>query len=225
VPLEGTSNPALVCDFGKDWRFFLRDLQFDRAGRPVMLYILRHRRKALPAPESRIWSTSRWASREWETTGTLYSDQDYDAGCLLIERNLQYAVLPTDPGPRRNTAGGNLVRWRSEDQGRSWYPRPLTFDTDLNHNWVRHPQDGQPDFELIWADGNTRRPSESHLYCADAAGNVYLLPVTMSTDAAKPKRVWAAPAPASQPAATQSSAAGSAATSPAAVQVPASRPQ
>jgi len=206
LPLQSANNQALAYDLGNGWKFFLRDLQFDRMGNPIVLYILRHRRRIVTAPESRIWSTSRWIGREWEHTGTLYSDSDCDAGSMEVDRLTWYVTIPSRPGPQPNASGGEIVRWRSEDQGRSWYPQRLTHDSEFNHNWVRRPVNADPRFAWLWADGNPRSPSESRIWFSDEAGNVHVLPSIMNTETAKPELVWKAPEPATQPTDTQPSA-------------------
>lgn len=194
LPLASADNPARILD-RENWRFFLRDLAFDGVGNPVIFYHLRHVRRQLTAPESRVWSTSRWTGREWESNATLFSDSDHDAGCLMVDRLLWTAYLPTPPGPQPGSSGGEIVRWRSEDQGRSWAPQRLTFDEAVNHNWVRRVVDGRPEMVVLWADGHTHDPSESRLYFADQAGNVFRLPLDLDEQAGIPEQVWSAPAP------------------------------
>ncbi len=200
LPLNSANNQALVCDFGSQWRYFLRDLAFDPRGNPLMLYIMRHLRNSSPAPDTRIWYTSRWAIREWETTGTVRTDSDFDGGCILGEKNIWHMVLPSIAEPQISTSGGSLVRWKTEDQGRSWYPQQLSFDPAVNHNWVRRVVEAAPELWFLWSDGNSRRPGESRIWLGDRAGNALVLPTAMTADFQKPELVWKAPEPQTQPA-------------------------
>jgi hypothetical protein len=206
VPLADAANPARVRDH-KNWQFILCDLAFDGVGNPIIVSIVRHMSKPEPAPNSRIWATTRWTGREWEANGGFHSDSDQDAGCLEVDKTIWHAAAPARPGPQPDSPGGEIARLRSEDQGRSWYLHPLTENSPTNHNWVRRPADAQPAMALLWADGNPREPSESHLYFADKPGNVYRLPPNMTEPAAKPDLIRKAPEPASAPAdATQPAA-------------------
>lgn len=199
LPLTEPQNTAFVFDHN-NWKAYLRDLTFDTRGNPIAFYLMRHGRRHLPAPESRVWTTSRWTGREWETTGAMFADSDNDAGCLEVDKIVWFATVPSRSGPQSNSSGGEIMRWRSEDAGRSWYRWPLTPNTTVNHNWVRRVMDGKPEFSTIWADGNTREFSPSRLYFADRPGNVYALPTVMDGEAAAPELVWKGPEPQTQPA-------------------------
>jgi hypothetical protein len=200
VPLRSADGPAMVCNFGAEWRYLLRDFVFDARGNPIVLYIMRHTKNVSSLPNTRIWYTTRWAIREWETTSTVRTDSDFDGGCISSEKIVWYMTVPTIAGPQPNNAGGSLVRWRSEDQGRSWYPQQLTHDESVNSNWVRHPVDAAPEMSLLWADGDMRKPSPSRICFADREGNAYVLPTTMPAESQKPELVWKAPPPKTQPA-------------------------
>lgn len=204
VPLTEVRNPALVNDYGTQWRVFLRGLTFSQMGNPTVLYIARHTSKAMASQSSRLWTLSRWASRDWETAVTLYSDSDFDGGDMAMDRLTWYMTVPTIAGPQPNAAGGDLVRWKSQDGGRSWYPLRLTHDCTLNQNWPRHPVEASPGLDFIWADGNPRKPSGSRIYFADRPGNTYVLPATMKDEVSKPELLWKAPPPATKPAPTTS---------------------
>ncbi len=201
LPLDSAENPALVRDYtALNRRVFLQDLLFDQAGAPAILYILVHRNDILPRDRSRVWTTARWAISEWEVTGVLRSDHDADAGCLTAERFIWRLFAPTDPGVRPRTAGGGMIRWTSDDMGRSWSPLELTPSAERHHNYARHPLGARDDFYVFWADGDTGQPSASHLYFADKAGNVYVLPANMEGPEAEPQQVLIAPPPETQPA-------------------------
>jgi hypothetical protein len=100
-------------------------------------------------------------------------------------------IAPTDPGPQTYNTGGSIVLWRSSDQGHQWTKmRDMTPGCTRNQSYPRRPVDANPDFYAFWADGNGRKPSESHLYFSNKQGNVFELPYQMTTETAKPKEVF-----------------------------------
>lgn len=204
LPLTNVKNAAGICDYQEKYRVFLRNIAFSQTGTPAILHLICHKSKMSPAQNSRMLTISRWAIREWETGAALRSDHNLDGGELVIDRMKWYLMVPTIAGPQPKTAGGDLVRWMSEDAGRSWYPLRLTNNSEVNHNWPRHPLNANAGMDFLWADGNTRKPSASRIYFADRQGNTYVLPTAMDADTAKPKLVQKAPPPTTtKPAATQ----------------------
>jgi hypothetical protein len=198
VPLTSEDNPAQLLDH-KNWRCLLRDLTFDGMGNPVILYIVRHQSRPMASARTRIWGTARWGGREWLHNGVLFSNSDHDGGCIEVDGLSWYATFPSIANPQPNSSGGEIVRWRSDTQGRSWYPQRLTFDSPVNHNWVRRVSDANADLMLLWADGHPLQPSASRLYFADQAGNVYRLPEVVHDNPAAPELVWQAPEPQTEP--------------------------
>ena len=76
-----------------------------------------------------------------------------------------------------------MVMWTSRDEGATWKRvKSLTPNSTTMHTYARRPLNAHPDFYAIWADGNTRRPSESRLYFADRSGVVRQFPAEMKTD-------------------------------------------
>ncbi|MGZ4965327.1 MAG: BNR-4 repeat-containing protein, partial [Limisphaerales bacterium] len=54
----------------------------------------------------------------------------------------------------------------------------------------RRPLNAAPEFYALWADGNPRQPSGSHLYFTDKTGShVWRLPKKMTADMATPEVV------------------------------------
>jgi len=65
----------------------------------------------------------------------------------------------------------------------------VTQHSRYNHTHVRRPLNAHPDFYAFWADGDTRKPSESHLYfCNQSGERVFSMPGHMDGD-------WASPDP------------------------------
>jgi hypothetical protein len=120
------------------------------------------------------------------------SGNNYDHGSLYIEEDGSWRVIaPTDPGPQAYNAGGEIVMWRSKDQGATWEKlAQLTHDSPMNHTYARRPFNAHPDFYALWADGNAREPSECSLYFTNQKGDhVWRLPRKMSAEFATPEAV------------------------------------
>lgn len=199
LPLKTEDNGAKAYDYGSDWSLFLRNLVFSPMGYPIILQVVRQSSTVEPVRQSRLWTVTRWVGRGWESAATLSSDSDFDGGDLAADRLALYLAAATIPGPQPETAGGDMVRWKSLDQGRSWYPERLTHDSPVNQNWSRHPVNAVAAVDFLWADGNALKPSPSRIYFADRAGNTYVLPTLMKADTAKPELLWAAPPPPPEP--------------------------
>ncbi len=122
IPLAGVQNPALVHDYKADGLLvYLKDLNFDGQGRPVLLYIASKGYASGPANDPRTWHTARWDGKQWQIRQVTTSDHNYDFGSLYIERDGTWRVIaPTDPGPQPYFTGGEMVMWTSRDQGLNW---------------------------------------------------------------------------------------------------------
>ena len=99
VPLTAVKNPALVHDYQADKRIvYMKDINFDAEGRPILLYLTSGGWEAGPANDPRIWETARWTGSEWEIRGSIRSDNNYDTGSLYVEQGGALA----DHRPDRN---------------------------------------------------------------------------------------------------------------------------
>ncbi|MFZ5833366.1 MAG: BNR-4 repeat-containing protein [Planctomycetota bacterium] len=193
LPLQDASNPALVHDYQADERLvYLKDLGFDSAGRPIILYLTSGGYESGPSGDPRTMCTARWTGDSWEIRTAMTADNNYDAGSLLIESDTHWRVVaPTAPGPQPFNTGGEIEVWETTDAGANWRKvRALTHDSPLNHTYVRRPLNAQPDFYLQWADGHGRQRSESRLYFTNAAcDRVWRLPEKMSGETSRPEEV------------------------------------
>jgi hypothetical protein len=190
LPLTTPENPALVHNYQAEGRnVYMKDLAFDSAGRPVILYLTSGGWESGPKNDPRTWCTARWTGTQWEIQGSIRSDNNYDTGSLYVESdNLWRIIGPTEPGPQRYNTGGEVAMWTSSDQGKTWQMvKQLTHDSPLNHTYCRKPVAAHPDFCALWADGHGREPSESRLYFCDKEGNVRMLPKEMQADFARPE--------------------------------------
>lgn len=201
LPLSEVDNPALVMDYEERKRLvYLKDLTFDPMGNPIILFVTSKGYEAGPKNGWRNWMTARWTRREWEITGAIRSDNNYDTGCLHVEKIDQWRMFaPTVTGPQPYNPGGEVAMWTTEDLGRSWYRKLLTRDSEFNHTYMRRPVNAHPGFYAYWADGHGRKPSASRLYFATKEGDVFRLPTVMTGDFAKPEHVPGPPEPPSNP--------------------------
>ncbi len=192
LPLSRPANPALVRDYQAEGKLvYLKDLNFDAEGRPVILFLTS--KGHLPGEENgpREWQTARWDGRQWNIRPCTTSDHNYDHGSLYIEeKGLWRVIAPTDPGPQPFGTGGDMVMWTSENQGRTWSRvKRLIADPVRNHSYARRPVSAAPDFYALWADGNARAPSESGIYFCDRLGQVRRLPARMTSKTQAPEVV------------------------------------
>jgi hypothetical protein len=187
LPLRERHNAALVRDYkADDLLVYKKDLQFDRGGRPVILYLTSKSWNPGPKGGPHKWYTAQWTGSDWRIRYFTGSDHNYDFGSLYIEADGTWRVIaPTDAGPEPFGTGGEIVMWTSRNEGASWRRvKNLTKKSPLMHTYVRRPLHAHPEFYAIWADGSTRRPSESRLYFTDRMGNkVCQLPTEMSETA------------------------------------------
>ncbi len=193
TPVTGMQNPALIRDYQREGRLvYLKDINFDRDGNPVLLYITSANHAPGPAGDPRIWTIAHWTGKEWQYHEITHSTHNYDMGSLYIEDDGAWRVIgPTEPGPQPWGAGGEMAAWLSRDQGASWKKvRDLTQNSRGNHCYARRPVNAHPKFYAFWADGHAHEFSESFLYFTNKAGNyVYKLPYEMTTKYAHPEKL------------------------------------
>lgn len=194
LPLTETNNPALAYDSrAENLLVYLKDVNFDRNGRPVILFL--STKGFEPGPENgpREWQTLRWTGKEWVRRPFTTSGNNYDHGSLYIEPDGTWRVIgPTELGPQPYNPGGTMVMWTSRDEGLTWKrAKQLTHDGSHNHTYARRPLNAHPDFYALWADGHGRQPSKSAIYFTNQRGDhVWRLPVKMNSEFAKPEIAW-----------------------------------
>ena len=190
-PLEMVMNEALVREYEcEDLRVYMKDLNFDAHGRPVVLYLTSRGAHAGPQNDPRTWTTARWTGSEWEIRSAVVSDNNYDTGCLHIEPYGTWRIIgPTETGPQPYNTGGEVAVWTSVDQGRTWSRECLvTKNSPFNHGYVRRPVNAHPEFYAFWADGHAREVSESRLYFCDKSGEkLFRLPPDMRGQTQQPE--------------------------------------
>ncbi len=192
VPLQTADNPALVRNYqAENLLVYLKDLQFDGDGRPVLVYSTSRGFEPGPANGERTLCAARWTGNDWRFHAVTTTDHNYDSASLSFDADGAWRIIsPTEPGPQPFGTGGEMVIWTSSDQGVTWRAeKQLTAGSERNHSYARRPVSAHPDFFALWADGHARKPSESHLYFCNAKGDVFRLPTTMEGHTARPKLV------------------------------------
>lgn len=192
VPLTSVKNPALVRDYQAEGLLvYLKDLQFDRDSRPVLVFSTSTGFEPGPQNGARTLRIAKWDGRDWTFHDVTTTDHNYDSASLSFDGNGTWRIIgPTEPGPQPFGTGGEMVVWLSADKGETWRKdKQLTAGSKLNQSYARRPVNARPDFVALWADGNARKPSESHLYFCNAKGDVFLLPAIMYEETARPQIV------------------------------------
>ncbi len=190
VPLKSPENPALLHNYRDEGRLvYVKDMNFDARGNPLMLYVTGGGWRAGPDNDPRLWHLARWTGSEWVYTLVSRSDHNYDMGSLYVEGDTLRVIAPTETGPQPYHTGGEVAVWTSRDLGRTWKKqRQVTSDSPRNHTYVRRPTNAHDPFYAFWADGDPSKRGRSDLYFCNAAGDrVRRLPVKMTTDAAQPE--------------------------------------
>src|SRR5690606_29427457 len=119
LPLTEVSNHALVHNYDAEERnVYISDVNFDKKGNPVILYLTST--GPLPGPEDgpRIWYTAYWTGKKWDIKEFTSSGNNYDMGSIYIEENNLWKVIaPTKTGPQPYNTGGEMVMWVSKNKG------------------------------------------------------------------------------------------------------------
>ncbi|MCE5252151.1 BNR repeat-containing protein [bacterium] len=190
IPLVSPRNDALVHDYRSEGLLvYMKDINFDADGRPVILYITSRGSESGPQNDPRTWTTARWDGEKWRINPVTVSDNNYDMGSLYIEEDGTWRIIgPTGTGPQPYNCGGEVAVWVSSDRGVSWRKAcQVTSQSEYNHSYVRRPVNANPGFYAFWADGNGREPSPSRLYMCDRTGErVMRFPEHMNRTDEKP---------------------------------------
>lgn len=192
LPLTDPENPALIHDYqAEGLNVYLKDIQFDNEGKPVILFITSLGWQSGPQHDPRTWRLARWTGRTWNISTVATSDNNYDMGSLYIENETTWRIIgPTETGPQAYNTGGEMAMWLSKDKGKTWTrTRRLTRNSERNHTYARRPVNAHPDFYALWADGNGRTTSQSDLYFCDKKGNVFHLPRQMEDNLTRPQAI------------------------------------
>ena len=183
LPVTIVDHAARVKDYySQDKNVYLKDVNFDAVGNPVGLYLTSGGHAPGPANDPREWHVIRWTGRQWEDQVVTTSDHNYDMGSLFIEEGVWTVVAPTENSPQRYGGGGEVVMWKSSDQGKHWNKaKQVTQHSERNHNYLRRVVNGKDPFVYFWADGNPDTLSRSVMYFGDRQGHYWQLPYTMDS--------------------------------------------
>jgi len=192
LPLVETDNSALVFDGeAAGVLVYLKDLQFDVHGRPVVVYLTST--SAWPGPDGgpHRWFVAAFNGEAWAHHPITTSDHNYDHGSLLLRGEDDWRLIaPTEPGPQAHATGGTMALWRSRNRGKTWdKQRILLNDPAHNHTYARRPLDAHDGFAMLWAAADAHHPSCSALYFCDAAGQVWRMPGQVDQDFVEPEGV------------------------------------
>lgn len=193
VPVTKRDANCRVVDYESlDKNCYIKDLNFDDQGNPVIIYVISDNHKTGPEGGKREWFSLYWNGSEWEKTKITESTHCYDSGSIWIESDKWTIIAPTTPmpegDPRYWGAGGEVAEWTSYDKGKTWTrTRQLTSNSERNHTYVRRPFYADDDFYAYWADGNTDAFSKSCLYFSNKSGKVFRMPYDMTAEWQKPE--------------------------------------
>lgn len=170
---------------------YLKNMAFDAGGRPVVLYVTSKGAQPGPPNGPRLLRVTRWDGKLWQTSDIGEVDHNYDMGRLTIDSQQWSVMAPAAPGPQPGHGGGEVVRYVSDDEGKTWaFSNAVTQHSSRNHNYVRKPVAAKDPFFAFWADGDPTMLSISRLYFGDSSGQrVYELPYEMNEAVATPIRV------------------------------------
>ncbi len=188
IPLTEVENPARIMNYrDMGLNVYICDMNFDKQGFPVCLYITSRGHKPGPDSAPHIWNITRWNGTKWESGVVGVSDHNYDMGSLFILDTKWLIVAPLVVGPQVWGTGGELAFYESTDSGKTWKAaKQITCNSPRNHSYVRRPQYARDPFMYFWADGNPDCFSISNLYFGDLKGNVWQMPYSFSGKTAEP---------------------------------------
>ena len=193
VPVTKRDANCLVVDYESlDKNCYIKDVNFDTQGNPIIIYVISDSHKTGPEGGVREWFSLYWTGSEWRKTKVTESTHCYDSGSIWVNGDVWTIIAPTTPmpegDPRYWGAGGEVVEWTSTDKGVSWTrTKQWTSNSERNHTYVRRPFYADDDFYAYWADGNTDAFSKSCLYFATKAGKIYRMPYNMTAEWQKPE--------------------------------------
>ncbi len=190
LPITKPDDISLVHDYRAEKKnCYIKDINFDKDNNPVILYLTSDNHYPGPRGGIRQWYVVNWDGSKWNYHELAQSTHCYDSGSIWIDENNVWTIIaPTDTGAQYWGAGGEMVMWRSTDEGNTWNRvYSLTRNSENNHTYARRPQDADDEFYSFWADGNTDTFSISYLYFCNKGGKVRRMPYNMTEEWQKPE--------------------------------------
>lgn len=190
TPVTERYSNSLVIDYQAEGKnCYIKDLNFDTQGNPVILYLISDSHLTGPEGGAREWFSLYWNGTEWEKSKITESTHCYDSGSIWVDGDTWTVLAPTDAGPQYWGAGGEVVQWTSTDKGRTWTRTfALTAGSASNHTYVRRPLNASDGFLAFWADGNADTFSRSSLYFCNRDDEVFRMPYDMTAEWQSPER-------------------------------------
>ena len=192
LPVTDRNSPCKILDLEHNGQnCYIKDVNFDKKGNPIILYLTSHGFEPGPKQGPREWHVAHWTGKKWDFRFITCSTNNYDSGSLWVEGKIWTVIAPTGPGPQKWGQGGEVESWVSRNKGKSW-KRAIryTAHSQMNHCYVRRPEQCKDPFWCFWADGIADVFSISHLFFADSEGNVYRLPYEIAAN-----EEWVKPEP------------------------------
>lgn len=192
TPLRDIKNEAMVRDYLSEKKLtYIYDINFDGDGNPVILACIGG--SVIPGPSEipREWVVVSRTGGSWSFSRVCEPDNNFDAGTLIIDKDIWKVIGPSEPGPQIYGVGGEIAVWISRDKGKTWSKQnDVTSGSRFNNSYVRRPLNAGREFYAWWADGDAYKFSESRIYFTDKSfGKVWMLPYSMSKDSEKPIRI------------------------------------
>jgi hypothetical protein len=192
TPVSGVHNEALIKDYEAENKLvYIKDLNFDSEGNPVILAITSRDSHPGPAGDPREWVIIHRKDNKWNFSKVCESLHNYDLGSLYITGDVWKIIGPTEPGPQKYGTGGEIALWESKDKGLTWEKnKNITTNSLWNNSNARRPVNAAREFYSFWANGDPGKLSVSQLYFTDESCNrVWVLPYKMTKNFEKPKRI------------------------------------
>lgn len=192
TPLTSVHNEAMIKDYESEGKLvYMKDLNFDSEGNPVILVIISRDFRPGQAGDPREWMIIHWTGDKWNFSKICESFHNHDMGSLYIKGNDWRVIGPTQSGPQKYSMGGEIALWESNDEGASWKKtEDITSNSTKNNSYARRPVKAAKEFYSFWADGDAEKISRVHLYFTDESGKkVWVLPYDMENDFEKPLRL------------------------------------
>ena len=184
TPVTDLDSPCRILDAqSKGQNVYIKDVNFDADGNPVILYLTSYGHQPGPDHGPRDFWTANWNGKKWIFNHICSTWHDYDSGSIWVDGRNWTVIVPSEPGPQLWGTGGEIAVWKTTNAGKKWKKTAmLTKDSPYNHGYVRRPFGGTDPFFCYWADGNPDRITSSRIYFADSRGNIWVLPYDMKQE-------------------------------------------
>jgi hypothetical protein len=151
LPVTEKDSKCRILDAeSKGQNVYIKDVNFDENGNPIILYVTSY--GAYPGPKygPREWFVAYWKKNKWEHYPITTSTHNYDSGSIYVEDGLWRIIAPTSPGPQYWGTGGEVESWISKNNGKTWKKEyEYTKNSPRNNSYVRRPVNAKTHSMLI----------------------------------------------------------------------------